>query len=187
MKRILAIVMVMLFSQGWILAQSTLVSSVVGCEFSDNGMSVRTKLHAKFGVKPTKDLGNEVVYSKVEIGGVHYDYAHFFFRSSLQVGKSEFASAVLKKQFLATDRAKAIAYYRSLQTQYRRKYANFEALDYDNTYISQCGENPDGMTGDEYPIRIALEDDIAHVGEKYIYVTVTYYPSALEAIRDQEI
>lgn len=187
MKRTIVFFVVMFFSLGWLSAQNTVVSALVGCEFRDNGMSVRTKLKAKFGTKPTKDLGKEVVYSKVEIGGVRYDYAHFYFKYSNELKHSEFISALLKKQFLRSDRSKAIEYYHSLQAQYRRRYANFESLDTDTSFVSRCGKSIDGHDGQEYPIQIALEEAIARTGEKYIYVTVTYYPNELESFQDDEI
>lgn len=151
------------------------VTSVAGVRFGET----RTNTINAFKQRGTfLQNENKITYfSDVNFGGATYNVATLFFQYDNRRYDMVFAAARFEKNFYEWRKEEALMMYESVVSTFKRKYTNCKVFkDEDDSKITYCGMLDDNYeNGKMPPIVIAFELGVSRGGEKFYYVTVSYF------------
>ena len=151
------------------------VTSIAGVRF---GETLTNTINA-FKQRGTllKNDGKEVYFSDVTFGGLSYNNAVFYFQYDTKRFCNVLAAAKFEKNFYEWRKEEALMTYESVVHTFQEKYTNCTVLiDEDYKKAMVCGMlESDYEDGNIPPITITLDLGVSRGGDKYYYVTVTYF------------
>ena len=153
------------------------VTSVAGIEFGDDRSTVMSQLHSRFGYSE-EDEGNIVTFLNINVGGIQYNYAEFYFL------KEKFVGAVLTKYFSINNFQTAKNYRDRIARQYGQKYRNITSeIDRNGMKYYLCGRLDYGF----YPIIIDIQKSRGRDGVYRYYLKVKYNAYLIYAALESDI
>ncbi len=151
------------------------VTSVAGIKFGES-QGVTLDAFRRRG-QYLKSEGNITIFSDVSFGGSTYSLASLYFQPNAAKNGKVFAAAKFEKNFYEWRKEEAKMMYDAVCGSYRQKYTNGIVLkdDPDSKTMVFGMLTDDYQNGNMPPIIVTYELGVSRGGDKFYYVTVSYF------------
>ena len=125
----------------------------------------------------------------MNFGGSYFNSAELYFQYDSKQREMVFAAARFEKNFYEWKKEEAEMMYESIVNKYKKKYTNCIVLkDEEDLKGIVCGTAEEDYT-DGYmpPILITFELGISRGGEKFYYITVSYFEYRMNNAANNDI
>lgn len=163
------------------------VTSIAGVRFGET----RTKTINAFKQRGSflKNEDKITYFSDVNFGGSTYNIVKLYFQFDFRQYDNVLAAAKFEKNFYEWRKDEALMMYKAVVNTYKSKYTNcIELKDEEDSKITFCGMLDDNYDeGKIPPIAISFELGISRGGEKFYYVTVSYFEDRMNSAAADDI
>lgn len=155
--------------------ESNKVTKIAGVRFGETRNNVINAFKQRGTFLKNED--KLTYFIDVNFGGTTYSIATFFFQYDTRRYDNVLAAAKFEKNFSEWRRDEAVMMYENVVSSFQRKYSNSMVVrDEKDSKAMVCGMlEDDYMNGGMPPIIVSLELGLSRGGDKYYYVTVTYF------------
>ena len=163
------------------------VTSIAGVRFGET----RTNTINAFKQRGTflKNENNITYFSNVNFGGSTYSIAKFYFEYDKRRYENVLAAAKFEKNFYEWRREEAVMMYEAVTSSFSSKYTNGTIIkdEEDQKMIVF------GMLSDDYadgkipPIIVSLDLGISRGGDKFYYVSVSYFVQRMSSVDSDDL
>lgn len=163
------------------------VSSIAGVRFGET----RTNTINAFKQRGTflRNEDKKTYFSDVTFGGSTYSVATLFFQYDSRRKDLVFSAAKFEKNFYEWRKEEAVMMYEVIVSNFKAKYTNCLVLfDEPDKRVMVCG-----MLDDQYddgkmpPIVVSMEMGVSRGGDKFYYVTVSYFEQRMNSADTDDI
>ena len=163
------------------------VTSIAGVQFGETRANTINAFKQRGKFMTNKD--KITYFSDVNFGGSIYSIATFFFQYDSQKKDNVLAAAKFEKNFYEWKRSEAIMMYEAVVSTYKGKYTNLTMIkDEADSKLAVCGMLEDSYEdGKIQPIIISFEFGVSRGGDKFYYVTVSYFGQRMSTAATDDI
>ena len=163
------------------------VTSIAGVRFGET----RTNTINAFKQRGTfiKNESNITYFSNVSFGGSTYSIAKFYFEYDKRRYENVLAAAKFEKNFYEWRREEAVMMYEAVTSSFSSKYTNGTIIkDEEDEKMMVFG-----MLSDDYadgkipPIIVSLDLGISRGGDKFYYVSVSYFEQRMSSVDSDDL
>lgn len=163
------------------------VTAIAGVRFGES----KTSTINAFKNRGTflENEGNLTYFTNVNFGGAAYDLATLYFQYDSRRYDNVLAAAKFEKTFYEWRKEEAIMTFESIVSKYQAKYTNYKLIkDEEDAKIAICGMFEDDYDNGNFPpIIISLELGVSRGGDKFYYVTVSYFDKRMSRVANDDI
>lgn len=163
------------------------VTSIAGVRFGET----RTNAINAFKQRGTfmKNEDKITYFSNVNFGGNTFAIATLYFQYDSKRYDSVLASAKFEKNFYEWHKEEARMMYEAVASQFQQKYSNCTVIkDEEDSKMMVCGMLDDNYAeGKIPPIIISLDLGVSRGGDKFYYVTISYFVQRMNSAATDDI
>lgn len=163
------------------------VTSIAGVRFGET----RTNTINAFKQRGTflKSEDKITYFSNVNFGGSTYNMATLFFQYNSKRFDMTLAAAKFEKNFYEWRKDEALMTYNAVVSQFQGKYTNCTVLKDEEDYKAMvCGMLDDSYEdGKMPPIIVSFELGVSRGGDKFYYVSVSYFGYRMSNVASDDI
>jgi len=158
------------------------VKGVMGVNFGETKANTLTAFK-KRGLY-LKDDGNISYFQDVSFGGSQFSMATLYFRHDPNKNTDIFLAVKFEKNFYTSYKEEALMMYDAICSKFNKKYTNGYTYkdEYDYKVMGFGMYEIDYGGGEVPPIIVTAEKGISKGGDKYFYVTVSYFGLRMENV-----
>lgn len=163
------------------------VTSIAGVKFGET----RTNTINAFKQRGTfmKNEGKLTYFYDVNFGGSTFSIATFYFQYDSRRYDETLAAAKFEKNFYEWREEEAKMMFEAVTSNFKAKYTNYTVLyDEEDKKAVVCGMLDDNYSdGKMPPIIISFELGVSRGGDKFYYVTVSYFADRMSNVASDDI
>ena len=163
------------------------VTSIAGVKFGET----RNNTINAFKQRGTfmKNEGKITYFSNVNFGGSTFNIATFYFQYDSRRYDVTLAAAKFEKNFYEWRKEEAVMMFEAVASRFKSKYSNYTVLyDEEDKKAVVCGMLEDDYSdGKMPPIVISFELGVSRGGDKFYYVTVSYFEGRMSSAANDDI
>lgn len=163
------------------------VTSIAGVRFGDT----KTNTITAFKQRGTflQNEGKLTHFSNVNFGGSTFKMATFLFQYDSRRKDDVLAAAKFESNFYEWRKEEALMTYEAVVSRFQEKYTNCTVLeDNDDSKIMVCGMLDDDYEEGKFPpIVVTFELGVSRGGDKFYYVTVSYFGRRMSSAASDDI
>ena len=136
-----------------------------------------------------KNEGQLSYFSNVSFGGGTYNLATLYFQYDSRRYETVLAAARFEKNFYEWRKEEALMMYEAVVSKFQEKYTNCLVLkDEADSKAMVCGMLEDEYEGGNLPpIVVTFELGVSRGGDKFYYVTVSYFGKRMNSVASDDI
>ncbi len=163
------------------------VTSVAGVRFGETKANTINAFKQRGTLIENKD--KETYFSKVDFGGANYNMAILYFQYDSRRKDMVFSAAKFEKNFYEWRKDEAVMMYEAVTSQYKSKYTNGVVISDEEDEKMMVF----GMRSDDYedckmpPIIVSMSLGVSRGGDKFYYVTVSYFEKRMSSTAIDDI